>query len=141
MFQWVTERPIAVSMLTLTAALFGVLAYLGRPLALMPPLSDPTLTIQTRYEGAAPEEVEEEVTRRIEERLSTLEGLIAIRSTSRADQSEVSLELRWGSPIDHVLQRAYERLERIRFPEGVEAPQILRLLRSVVECLWEQSLR
>ena len=55
MFQRVVERPIAVLMLSLAAALFGLLAYQQLPIALMPTLSYPTLTVQTSYPGAAPE--------------------------------------------------------------------------------------
>ena len=66
MFRLATARPVAVLMITSAVALFGVLAYRQLGLELMPDLAYPTLTIRTAYEGAAPEEVETEITREIE---------------------------------------------------------------------------
>jgi len=126
MFRLVVQRPIAVAMISLAAALFGLLSLQQRPMSLMPPLSFPTLTILTEYQGAAPEEVETELTDPIEERLGTIEGLRALRSTSKAGLSEVKLELAWGADLNYTLQRVYERLDRLKLPEGIDPPQVLR---------------
>ena len=126
MFRRVVDRPIAVLMLSLAAALFGLLAYQQLPISLMPPLSYPTLTVLTNYPGAAPEEVEIEITNLLEERLSTLEGLTEITSRSLSGQSEITLELRWHTNLDRALQRVYERLDRIELPQGISSPQVLR---------------
>ena len=126
LFKRVVDRPVAVLMLSLAAALFGALAYQQLPVALMPPLAYPTLTVQTSYQGAAPEEVESELTQPIEEQLSTLEGLMSMRSRSRPGMSEITLELRWGTRLDSALQRVYERLDRMRFPPEVDPPLVLR---------------
>lgn len=126
MFRLIVQRPIAVAMISLAAALFGLLSLQQRPMSLMPPLSFPTLTILTQYQGAAPEEVETELTDPIEERLGTIEGLHALRSKSKAGLSEVKLELNWGSDLNYSLQRVYERLDRIQLPQGVDPPQVLR---------------
>ena len=126
MFRLVVQRPIAVAMISLAAALFGLLSLQQRPMSLMPPLSFPTLTILTEYQGAAPEEVETELTDPIEERLGTIEGLRALRSTSKAGLSEVKLELAWGADLNYTLQRIYERLDRLKLPEGIDPPQVLR---------------
>jgi len=126
MFALIVQRPVAVAMISLAAALFGALSYQQRPMSLMPPLTFPTLTVMTRYEGAAPEEVEGELTDPIEERLGTVEGLRALRSKSKAGRSEVQLELAWGADLNYSLQRVYERLDRLKLPEGVDPPQVLR---------------
>jgi HAE1 family hydrophobic/amphiphilic exporter-1 len=126
MFELIVRRPVGVTMLTVAASLFGVLSYQQRPVSLMPPLSFPSLTVQTRYPGAAPEEVEAELTEPVEGRLSTVEGLRALRSRSAAGLSEVQLELRWGVNLDGALQRVYERLDQLRLPKGVDPPQVLR---------------
>jgi hydrophobic/amphiphilic exporter-1 (mainly G- bacteria), HAE1 family len=126
MFELIVRRPVAVSMLSIAATLFGFLAYRQLPVALMPPLNYPTLTIQTLYGGAAPQEVESEITNPIEERLGTLENLGSIRSRSKAGVSEVQLELRWGVDLNQTIQRVYERLDRIQLPKNVDPPQVLR---------------
>ena len=89
MFKRIVSRHVAVTMISLAAAIFGFLAYQQRPVALMPPLNYPSLTVQMAYEGAAPEEVESELTEEIETRLSTVEGLISLESESRAGLSQV----------------------------------------------------
>ncbi len=126
MFKRVVERPIAVLMISLAATLFGGLAYQQLRVALMPPLSYPTLTVLTAYPGAAPEEVELEITNILENRLSTLEGLLSVESRSLSGQSEITLSLRWEAQLDRALQRVYERLDRVELPRGVSPPQVLR---------------
>lgn len=113
-------------MLTLAAVLFGVLAYQELRVSLMPPLSYPSLTVLTSYPGAAPEEVEVEITSPLESRLSTLEGLISLRSRSLSGQSEITLSLKWETQLDRALQRVYERLDRVELPQEASTPQVLR---------------
>lgn len=126
MLHRVVRRPIAVLMISLAAALFGLLSYEQLSIALMPPLTYPSLTVQAQYTGASPEEVEAELTNLIEERLSTLEGLMKMESRSSAGLSEVTLSLRWSASLDSALQRIHERIDRIKLPDEVDPPQILR---------------
>ena len=96
---FVTGRPVAVLMVFLAAFVFGYLS-LGRlPLALMPELTYPTLTVRTEYAGAAPEEVENDVSRPIEEALGVINGLQKVSSVSRADVSDVVLEFAWDTDM------------------------------------------
>ncbi|MEZ4651910.1 MAG: efflux RND transporter permease subunit, partial [Candidatus Eisenbacteria bacterium] len=81
---FVTSRPVAILMIFLAAVVFGYFSYARLPLALMPELTYPTLTVRTEYEGAAPEEVENDVSRPIEEALGVIGGLQQISSVSRA---------------------------------------------------------
>ncbi len=126
MFGLVTARPVAVLMLAAAAALFGVLSYQQLGVELMPDLAYPTITLRTVYPGAAPEEVESEVTRTVEERVGTVEGLLGLRSSSRAGRSEVVLEFAWDTDMDRASQRVRERLGHVRLPDVVEKPQLLR---------------
>ncbi|MCE2423622.1 MAG: efflux RND transporter permease subunit, partial [Pseudomonadales bacterium] len=68
-------RPVSIAMATLAVALFGGLSLDRLGLSLLPELAYPTLTVRTDFEGAAPAEVEEQVTRRLEERLGVINGL------------------------------------------------------------------
>ncbi|MCA9557765.1 MAG: efflux RND transporter permease subunit, partial [Myxococcales bacterium] len=126
MFGLVTARPVAVLMLAAAAALFGVLSYQQLGVELMPDLAYPTITLRTAYPGAAPEEVESEVTRTVEERVGTVEGLLGLRSSSRAGRSEVVLEFAWDTDMDRASQRVRERLGHVRLPDVVSKPQLLR---------------
>ena len=76
------RRPITVWMVLTAAMLFGAIA-LGRlSLDLLPELTYPSLTIRTTFDGAAPAEVEEQVTRRIEQRVGVASGVRKMHSIS-----------------------------------------------------------
>ena len=125
-FGLVVDRPVAVLMLFVAAAVFGVVSYSQLPLNLMPDISYPTLTVRTEFPGAAPEEVEGQVSRPIEEALSTVDGLVEIESRSRAESSDVVLEFDWDTDMDGAAQDIRERLQTTWLGDGVERPLILR---------------
>ena len=80
-------RPVTVAMATLAIVLFGGISLDRLGLNLLPDLSYPTLTIRTDYEGAAPAEVEEQVTRKIEQRVGVVSGVRKMHSISAAGRS------------------------------------------------------
>lgn len=125
-YRWIVEHPVAVSMVTIAMLVFGMVSYAQLPLNLMPDISYPTLTVRTEYAGAAPEEVESQVSRPIEEALSTTEGLVEIESRSRAGMSDVVLEFDWDSSMAAATQDVRERLQITDLPDGVERPLLLR---------------
>ncbi len=120
-----TDRPVAVLMVFLAAVVFGYFS-LGRlPVTLMPEMSYPTLTVRTEYPGAAPEEVENDISRRIEEQLGVVSGLNEISSISRAGVSDVVLEFMWGTSMVDAIQNTLEKLDTVRLPRGAEKPLLL----------------
>ena len=123
---FLTHRPVAVSMVFLAAVVFGLLSYQGLPVTLMPELSYPTLTVRTEYPGAAPEEVENDISRRIEEQLGVVGGLRRMSSISRAGVSDVVLEFAWDTPMSDAVQETLEKLDLVLLPDSAERPLILR---------------
>ena len=123
---FLTHRPVAVSMVFLAAVVFGLLSYQGLPVTLMPELSYPTLTVRTEYRGAAPEEVENDVSRRIEEQLGVVGGLRRMSSISRAGVSDVVLEFAWDTAMSDAVQETLEKLDLVLLPDTAERPLILR---------------
>ena len=126
LFRMVVERPVATLMIFIAAAVFGIVSYLRLPLNLMPDLSYPTLTVRTEVEGYAPQEVESQVSRPIEEALSTTQGLQELESRSRAGISDVVLEFAWGTDMDEATQSARERLQTTFLPQDAKRPLLLR---------------
>ncbi|MCZ7650385.1 MAG: efflux RND transporter permease subunit [Thermoanaerobaculia bacterium] len=120
------RRPVAVGVVFLAAVLFGWLSYFQLPVNLMPELTYPTLTVRTEYPGAAPEEVENEISRPIEEELGVIGGLERISSISRAGVSDVVLEFQWQTSIADAVQDTLERLDQVFLPEQAERPLVLR---------------
>jgi hydrophobic/amphiphilic exporter-1 (mainly G- bacteria), HAE1 family len=120
-----THRPVAVLMVFLSAVVFGFFSLRRLPVNLMPELNYPTLTVRTEYEGAAPEEVENEISRPIEEALGVIGGLNKISSISRAGISDVVLEFVWGTDMAKATQEAMEKLELVFLPREAERPLLL----------------
>lgn len=126
-FQVVTTRPVAVLCVVAAFIVFGGVALTKLKTTLMPNLEYPQLTIRTGYPAAAPSEVEEKVSRQIEERLGNVPGLVERSSISRAESSDVVLKFAWGTNMLDATADVRDRLDRIGFDDQeVERPQILR---------------
>ncbi|MCG7638165.1 efflux RND transporter permease subunit [Alteromonas sp. CNT1-28] len=120
------KRPVAVSMFTFAVLLFGMVS-LGRlSVNLLPDLSYPTLTIRTDYNGAAPGEVEQLVSKPIEEAIGVVKGVRKVTSTSRAGQSDVVLSFAWGTDMDFASLEVREKLDVLQLPLDIEKPRLLR---------------
>src|SRR5690554_4575715 len=120
------KRPVTIAMLTLAVLLFGMVS-LGRiPVTLLPDLAYPTLTVRTDYPGGAPGEVEQLVSKPIEENLGTVKGIRRIESISRAGQSDVLLEFSWGTDMDMASLDVREKLDLVNLPLDLEKPVLLR---------------
>ena len=125
-FEITTRRPVAISMVVLAIVVFGYVSYQQLPLNMMPDISYPTLTIRTDYPDTAPEEVENLISRPIEQRLGVVSNLVGITSISRAGISDVILEFGWGTDMNDAVQTVRENLDRLQLPRGVNRPLILR---------------
>ncbi len=122
---FITDRPVAVLMVFVAAVVFGFFSFRRLPVALMPELNYPTLTVRTEYPGAAPEEVENEISRPVEEALGVINGLNRISSVSRAGVSDVVLEFLWGTDMSEASQDALEKLDLVFLPNEAERPLLL----------------
>ena len=122
----VTARPVAVTMMVLAVLVFGWISLKRLPLTLMPDISYPSVTLRTTYEGAAPEEVEQFVSRPIEQAMGVVAGKVSITSMSRAEQSDVVVEFAWDTDMDLAIQDIREKLDMVWLPDDVDRPLILR---------------
>ncbi|MDA7680706.1 efflux RND transporter permease subunit, partial [bacterium] len=113
---FVTDRPVAVLMVFVAAVVFGFFSFQRLPVTLMPELNYPTLTVRTEYPGSAPEEVENEISRPVEEALGVINGLNRISSISRAGVSDVVLEFVWGTDMSEATQDTLEKLDLVFLP-------------------------
>lgn len=120
------HRPVTVTMFVVAIVLFGVVSLDRLALNLLPQISYPTLTIQTDYEDSAPEEVENLITRPVEESVGVVPGLTRMSSISRSGQSEVLLEFGWDKNMDLAALDVREKLDLITFPRDVRRPVLLR---------------
>lgn len=122
--QLAVRRPTAVSVAVIIVLIFGWLAVDRLGLDLFPDMQLPYVTIATVYPAADPQTVEEEVTRPVEDMVSTVAGLRRIQSTSTENMSVVTAEFGWGTPIGQALEDIRARLSALTLalPAEVHAP-------------------
>ncbi len=120
------KRPVTTAMLTLAVIVFGLISLDKLPINLMPDISYPTITLKTDWEGVAPEEIEEQLTKPMEENVAVMNGLNNMISYSKPGMSVITLEFDWDTDIDNSVLNLREIISRIDFPEDAENPQILR---------------
>jgi HAE1 family hydrophobic/amphiphilic exporter-1 len=120
------RRPVTVSMFTVAVVLFGLVSFQRLPINLLPDLSYPSLTVETRFPGAAPSEVESLVTRRIEEAVGILAGVRRISSRSRPGLSQVTLEFAWGRDMALASLDVRQKVDLVTLPKETQKPAILR---------------
>jgi HAE1 family hydrophobic/amphiphilic exporter-1 len=120
------RRPVAIGMFVVAMVIFGAVSFTRLPVNLLPAISYPTLTVETRYPGAAPAEVESLVTRPIEEAVGILSGVRRLTSRSRSGLSQVTLEFGWDANMDLATLDAREKLDLVTLPRDVDKPRILR---------------
>ncbi|MCW9015932.1 MAG: efflux RND transporter permease subunit, partial [Kangiellaceae bacterium] len=120
------KRKVTVLMVALAIIAFGSVGFSRLPINLLPSLSYPSLTVQTDFPNAAPAEVEQLITRPVEEVVGVLKGLKQIHSVSRSGVSEVTLEFGWGADMSDLAMDIREKLDRLELPLEAEAPIVLR---------------
>lgn len=121
------NRPVFISMVVLIVVVLGFVSLSRLSVDLMPDITLPTLSISTSYKNAAPEEIEELITRPIEEAVSAVPGVEKVTSVSTEGNSNISVSFRWGIDIDAAANDVRDRLDRVisRLPEEATRP-ILR---------------
>jgi len=113
-------------MFTVAVLLFGIVSLSRLNVNLLPDLSYPTLTIRTEFDGAAPVEVENLISKPIEEAVGVVKGVKLVRSISRAGQSDVVLEFAWGTNMDIANLDVIAKLDAIQLPIQANKPVTLR---------------
>ncbi|MBU2976740.1 efflux RND transporter permease subunit [Alteromonas sp. C1M14] len=120
------KRPVAIAMFTTAILLFGMVSLSRLSLSLLPELSYPTLTIRTDYEGASPPDVEQLVSRPVEEAVGVVKGVKSVKSVSRPGQSDVVLQFSWGTDMDFASLEVREKLDVLQLPLDVDKPRLLK---------------
>jgi len=119
------KRPVSVTVGVLFVVLFGLISLFRIPIQLTPDIDRPTVTVNTIWRGASPEEIEQEIIQRQEEQLKTLEGLVEMTSQSFDSRGSVSLEFLVGTDPDAMLLKVSNKLQQVRnTPIDAEKPTL-----------------
>ncbi len=119
-------HPIFTTMIFLIVIILGGVSFSRLPIDLMPDITYPTLSLFTSYGNASPEEIEELITRPIEEAMAAVPGVEEISSVSSEGSSSVRISFGWGIDLDSASNDIRDRLDRIipSLPEDVERPRL-----------------
>ncbi|HWR96402.1 MAG TPA: efflux RND transporter permease subunit [Arenimonas sp.] len=117
------RRPVTAVMVFVSLVVIGLLAAFRLPLEQFPDVNVPFVFVSVPYPGSTPQEVERQITRPVEEALSTLPGISMMNSTSRADNAGIFLMFSdWDRDIAITASEARDRIDAIRseLPEDVQ---------------------
>ena len=122
------KRPIATGVIYAFICLAGFFAWTKLPQELMPDLQYPQLTIVTGYSQASPQEIENLITKPIEEAVGTVKNVARIKSISREGVSLVTVEFAWGTNMDFASLNTREKLDLVksRLPSEVREPTVVK---------------
>jgi len=120
------HRPVFTVMVVLVVLILGGVSLVRLPIDLMPDISYPTLSVSCTYENASPEEIEELITRPLEQALSSVPGVEEFTSSSTEGQSRVRVLFTWGTDLDAASNDIRDRLDRIidHLPDDAERPTL-----------------
>ena len=126
--RFTVTHPVFTSMAMLIMVILGGFTLMRTSIDLMPELSLPTLTVITTYENASPEEIEELITKPIEEILAAIPGVETLSSTSREGQSVIRVSFIWGTDLDGAANDIRDGFGRIRefMPADADEPIMLK---------------
>lgn len=122
------QRPVFVLMLMVAAILLGTISYRSMRVEQNPDVSFGIVTVTTIYPGSGPEEIAEQITRKIEEAVSGVNGLREVTSVSQEGVSIVTVTLELGANVDNATNDVRSKVDQIvnTLPEGSERPTIGR---------------
>ncbi len=124
--QFSVHHPIFTVMIFLIVIILGFVSFTRLPIDLMPDITYPTLSVSTSYGNASPEEMEELITRPIEEALAAVPGVEEISSTSAEGSSSVRVSFAWGTDLEEASNDVRDRIDRMigALPDEVERPRL-----------------
>jgi hydrophobic/amphiphilic exporter-1 (mainly G- bacteria), HAE1 family len=123
------RRPVFATMLIMTLMVLGVFSYNRLTVERFPRVEFPTITVTTRLPGAAPQEIETEITDKIEEAVNTISGIDELRSTSSEGVSLVFVTFELERDLDEAAQDVRDKINRAlpELPDNIEQPTIEKL--------------
>lgn len=132
------KRPVGVTMIVLAILALGFVSFKNLSVDLYPDIDLPVAVVATNYEGAAPQEVEELVTKPIESSVATIEGVDTIQAQSQPGNSLVVLMFSTDTNLDNALLNVREKVDQITgmLPDGAGDPNVLRFDPQQMPVMW-----
>ena len=133
------KRPVFASVISLLLIAFGLVAFDRLSLREYPDIDPPVVTVEVSYPGAPANVVETRVTEIIEERISGIEGIEFIESSSRDGESNVTIEFNIDRDIDSAANDVRDRIAGVQdnLPEEAEPPEVQKADSSNDVVIWQ----
>src|SRR5438874_2679877 len=131
--QWLAEvcvkRPVFATMLVLSLVVVGAFSFLSLGVDLFPKIDFPTITVTVVNPGASPQEVETEITDKVEEAVNTISGIDELRSTSIEGISQVFVQFVLEKDVNVAAQEVENRVQTVipHLPETAKQPTVQKL--------------
>lgn len=128
------KKPISTIMIFIGVIIFGIYSYLQLPVDYFPKMDPPIISVFTFYQGANAEDVEQNITRKLEDGFGSLTNLKKISSSSKDNTSVITLEFEWGANLDEAtneIRNAVGMAER-NLPDDVQSPTIFKMSTSMI---------
>jgi HAE1 family hydrophobic/amphiphilic exporter-1 len=115
-------------MISAVITLLGVISLTRLPVDLMPEFEQPQLNVRTSYPGVGPLEIEELITRPMEQAVGAVPGITRVESSSSEGNSQIRLSFDWGSDLGDAADEVRTRVDRLRnrLPEDADPPTIFK---------------
>jgi len=128
LIRYAINNPLIINLMLVLVLVAGVISWFAMPQEMFPLIELDRVTIKTEYKGAAPAEVERQVTMPIEEEFDGLADIDSLMSTSSEGMSSISIKLKPGSDVDTFLDDARSIVDRVTdLPDDAEQPDVRRL--------------
>ncbi len=133
-YESAVKKPIMTSLCFMAIALFGIFSFSKLPIDLMPDIETNTIMVFTYYNGASAEDIENNVTRPLENSLNSVEHLKHISSDSRENVSVITLEFEYGYDIDDLTNDVRDKLDMVAssLPDDANNPIIFKFSTDMI---------
>ncbi|HKJ25640.1 MAG TPA: efflux RND transporter permease subunit, partial [Myxococcota bacterium] len=123
------RRPVFATVISLLLVVLGLAALARLPVRQYPDIDPPVVSIDTAYRGASAEVIETKITQVIEDRISGLEGIEKLTSSSRDEQSSIRVEFGLGRDVDEAANDIRDRISRVLedLPDEADPPEIAKV--------------
>ncbi len=137
LYEGAVKRPIMTSLCFVAVAIFGIFSLLKLPVDLLPDIETNTIMVMTSYQGASASDVENNLSRPLENTLNSVEHLKHITSKSSEGVSVITLEFEFGYDIDVLTNDVRDKLDMVTsvLPDGVTTPIIFKFSTDMIPIL------
>ncbi len=128
------QKPVTTALIFVAVIVIGIYSFLKLPIDQFPEMDPPYITVMTTYPGASASEMETNVTKIMENALTSVDHLKHITSQSKDNISVVTLELEWGSNMDEAVNdvRSFVDMAANNLPDNCAKPVIFKLSTSTM---------